>query len=78
MLDSFGKAVRNIRLTRSLLLYDMAKTLGISSAELSAIETGKKPIPDWFIPALEKTYDIGEHYARILRMLAKERTETTM
>lgn len=42
MLDQFGKLVRDIRITRSLLLYDMAKTLDISSAELSAIECSKK------------------------------------
>lgn len=41
MLDKFGKLVRDIRITRSLLLYDMAKTLDISPAELSAIESGK-------------------------------------
>lgn len=52
MLDKFGKLVRDIRITRSLLLYDMAKTLNISSAELSAIECGKKPVPDWFISAM--------------------------
>ena len=40
-LDKFGKLVRDIRITRSLLLYDMAKTLDISPAELSAIECGK-------------------------------------
>lgn len=56
MLDKFGKLVRYIRITRSLLLYDMAKTLDISSAELSAIKCGKKPVPECFIPALEKSY----------------------
>jgi len=45
MLDKFGKLLRDIRITRSLLLYDMAKTLDISSTELSAIERGRKPIP---------------------------------
>lgn len=30
MLDNFGKAVRNIRLSRCMLLYDMAKDLDIS------------------------------------------------
>ena len=48
-LDDFGRAVRNIRLVRALLLYDMAKDLDISSAELSAIECGRKPVPDWFV-----------------------------
>ena len=44
-LDKFGKLVRDIRITRSLLLYDMAKTLDISPAELSAIECGKSRFP---------------------------------
>ncbi len=73
MLDRFGKLVRDIRITRSLLLYDMAKALDISSAELSAIECGRKPIPDWFIPKLEQTYNIGKTCANTLRFLANER-----
>lgn len=73
MLDAFGKLVRDIRVTRSLLLYDMAKELDISSAELSAIETGKKPVPNWFIPALEKSYGIGTACARTLRFFAEKR-----
>ena len=48
-LDAFGRMVRNIRLVRALLLYDMAKDLDISPAELSAIECGRKPVPDWFV-----------------------------
>lgn len=76
MLDRFGKAVREIRLARGLLLFDMAKTLDISSAELSGIETGRKDIPDWFIPTLKKVYDIDDQYARDLYVLAKERTES--
>lgn len=72
-LDKFGKLVRDIRITRSLLLYDMAKTLDISSAELSTIECGRNPVPDWFIPALETHYGIGEVCANTLRFLAKER-----
>lgn len=72
-LDKFGKLVRDIRITRSLLLYDMAKTLDISPVELSAIECGRKPVPEWFIPALEKHYGIGETCAHTLRFLAKNR-----
>lgn len=44
-LDAFGRMVRDIRLVRAMLLYDMAKDLDISSAELSAIECGRKPVP---------------------------------
>lgn len=60
MLDDFGKLVRSIRLTRSLLLYDMAKDLDISPAELSAIECGRKPLPDWFIAKLQEKSMVSE------------------
>lgn len=73
MLDNFGRLVRDIRITRSLLLYDMAKALDISPAELSAIETGKKPVPDWFIPTLKEKYGIGDTCAKTLTFLAKNR-----
>lgn len=73
MLDEFGKLLRDIRIRQRLLLYDMAKTLDISSAELSAIECGRKSVPDWFIPALEKHYGIGDTCANTLRRLAKNR-----
>ncbi|MFQ7396533.1 MAG: hypothetical protein ACLRNW_01725 [Neglectibacter sp.] len=53
-LDDFGRTVRNIRLVRALLLYDMAKDLDISPAELSAIECGRKPVPDWFVSSCKK------------------------
>lgn len=70
MLDKFGQAVRNIRITRSLLLYNMAEDLGISSSQLSGIERGTKPIPKWFIPKLETTYNIGHEYTKTLYILA--------
>lgn len=73
MLDNFGRLVRDIRITRSLLLYDMARDLSVTPVELSAIECGKKPIPDWFIPALKEKYDIGDTCANTLSFLAKGR-----
>lgn len=74
-LDKFGKLVRDIRITRSLRLYDIAKELGLSPAELSAIECGRKPVPDWFIPALDKAYGIGDACVWTLELLAKNRGE---
>lgn len=53
-LDDFGRTVRNIRLVRALLLYDMAKDLDISPAELSAIECGRKPVPIGSSPSCKK------------------------
>lgn len=73
MLDDFGRLVRNIRLTRRNLLFDMAEVFGISSAEMSAIECGDQPIPDWFIPALIRSYGLDSKTASSLRCYANKR-----
>lgn len=72
-LDDFGRTVRNIRLVRALLLYDMAKDLDISPAELSAIECGRKPVPDWFVSKLQEKYGIGDMHAQSLIKYMNER-----
>lgn len=45
MFTQFGKVLRKIRIDRGMLLKDMEEGFGVSSAFLSAVETGKKPIP---------------------------------
>lgn len=45
MLTIFGKVLRKARIDKGLLLKEMAEVCGISSAFLSSVETGKKPIP---------------------------------
>lgn len=46
MFTEFGKLLRKARIDRGLLLKGMAEGLGVSSAYLSAVETGKKPVSD--------------------------------
>lgn len=75
-LDAFGRMVRNIRLVRALLLYDMAKDLDISPAELSAIECGRKPVPDWFVSRLQEKYDISDMHTQSLIKFMKERSDS--
>lgn len=41
---AFGKYLRKLRIERDLLLKDMADTLNISSAQLSAMELGNRAI----------------------------------
>ena len=72
-LDAFGRMVRDIRLVRALLLYDMAKDLDISPAELSAIECGRKNVPDWFVSKLQETYGISDMHAQSLIKYMKRR-----
>jgi len=49
MFTEFGKFLRKARIDRGLLLKDMAEGLGVSSAYLSAVETGKKTVSDELI-----------------------------
>lgn len=44
MITEIGKFLRKERIDRSLLLKDMAEAIGVSSAYLSTIETGKRQI----------------------------------
>ena len=74
-LDAFGRMVRDIRLVRAMLLYDMAKDLDISPAELSAIECGRKSVPDWFISKLQEKYGISDMHAQSLIKFMNERGE---
>ncbi len=43
----FGERVRELRRQRGLLLKDMAAHLGVSSADLSALERGERGKPTW-------------------------------
>lgn len=45
-LTEFGKLLRRLRLDKLIRLKDMAEAIGVSSAFLSAVETGNKEIPD--------------------------------
>ncbi|WP_050811395.1 helix-turn-helix domain-containing protein [Burkholderia glumae] len=43
-LTPFGSLVRSLRVVTGTLLGDMARAMGVSSAELSAMELGRRPI----------------------------------
>ena len=45
MATSYGKILRKIRIDKDELLKDMAENLCMTSAYLSSIENGKRPIP---------------------------------
>lgn len=58
MVTEFGKMIRIFRLENGLLLKDMAETLNYPASFLSAIETGRKPIPNSFLEKFFKAYSI--------------------
>lgn len=58
MLTEFGKILRKIRIDNQELLKDMAKKLGVSSAYLSAVETGKRKVPSDWVPKVAALYTL--------------------
>lgn len=59
MLTEFGKALRKIRIDKQLLLKDMASSLEVSSAYLSAVETGKRRIPQDWVGKIASIYSLN-------------------
>jgi transcriptional regulator with XRE-family HTH domain len=55
MITPFGIVTRKLRLDKGLRLMDMAAKLGVSSSFVSAVETGKKPIPPAYVASIIRT-----------------------
>lgn len=72
MLTPFGKALRNIRMDKGILLRDMAKKLGYSSSALSTIENGKVNIPPGMVDLIGSTYDLTEDEIENLQELERK------
>ncbi len=58
-LTPFGLTIRRMRLDKNLRLLDLAEALNISTAFLSAIETGRKPIPDGFVVKISRAINLN-------------------
>lgn len=59
-LTEFGKVVRKARIDVNESLGSMATALGVSSAFLSGIETGRKNIPETFVTKVQGYFkDLG-------------------
>lgn len=67
---AFGKFLRRLRIDHEMLLKDMADKLGVSSAYLSSLELGKKPIPNNFDQKIIDTFSIKNGEADELRQAA--------
>jgi transcriptional regulator with XRE-family HTH domain len=69
-LTPFGIAIRKLRLDKAMRLLDLARLLSISPAFLSAIETGRKPIPDDFVRTVAKVMELSTDELATLRKAA--------
>ena len=68
MITTFGKFCRTLRIERDEFLKDMAKKLGVSPAYLSAVEVGKRNIPEGWTDALQKHYHLNETESEKLKI----------
>lgn len=67
MLTEFGKVLRKLRIDRQEFLRDMAQKLGVSSAYLSAVETGKRKAPKSWVDTITEQYQLNRGMASELR-----------
>jgi transcriptional regulator with XRE-family HTH domain len=78
-LTPFGIAVRKLRLDKRLRLLDLAARLKCSAAYLSAIETGRKSIPDDFVRTVASVMDLStEEFATLRKAADRTRRHVTI
>lgn len=66
MVTKFGKFLRILRLKNNEIIADMSSKLGISISYLSAIENGKREIPDDFANKIINLYSLkGEEIVEL-------------
>ena len=72
----FGKELRKIRLDLGITLFDMATAIGVSSAMLSSVETGKKPAPAQMVDRLAASYpQVQSRYAEFASLADQTKTD---
>ena len=58
-ITKFGEYARDLRIDRGENLKEMAKSLGVSSAFLSAVENGKKQVPKTWYERISSIYELA-------------------
>lgn len=72
MRTSIGDFLMNLRFSQNQRLKDMAEILGVSSAFLSAVENGKKSMPDIWVKKVQVEYGLTDEQADEMRNAALE------
>lgn len=76
MLTNLGKFLRKLRIDHGEILRDMAENLGVSSAFLSAVENGKKKMPDAWLAKIKELYCLNEAQVAELKEAIIESSNT--
>lgn len=76
MLTSVGRFLRKLRIDEGEILRDMARKLGVSPAFLSAVENGKKKVPEAWLPKLKELYSLSSEQIAELKDAIVESSDT--
>ena len=76
MLTDFGKALRKMRIDHGEFLRDMAAKLNVTVAYLSAVENGRREVPDNWIGELANQYKLSNEEQKELQEYAYERKDS--
>lgn len=60
MLTDFGRFLRKLRIDSGEILKDMAEKLNVSASYLSAVEMGKRNIPNQWVDKISELYNLSE------------------
>ena len=76
MLTPFGKEIRKKRIDQEMTLARFAELLDVSPTFVTAVETGKKPIPDELIDKAALHLNLSMFEVQFLRRLAEQSKPT--
>lgn len=76
MLTNFGRALRKMRIDHGEYLKDMAAKLEVTVAYLSAVENGKREVPDSWCEKLSETYHLSLEERKELQQYAYEKKDS--
>ncbi|MFC4799458.1 helix-turn-helix domain-containing protein [Neobacillus sp. GCM10023253] len=72
MLTLFGKFCRKLRIDNGELLKDMAAKLGVTSSYLSAVENGKRNVPQAWVETISNSYSLSTDERYELRQAVQD------
>lgn len=72
MVTKLGIFLRKLRLDNNEIMKDMAEKLGVSPSFLSAVENGKKKMPDSWLDSIINLYDLDQEKQNELMISIEE------
>ena len=72
MTTDFGRKVQQLRQLAGMTLFEVAQKMNLSSAFLSAVENGRKRVPDDFVEKLGRALPEARTHADTLESMANQ------